>query len=76
MDVFEVSILHHVCIVLLSLWLLTSFNCCHPIAYFISLVYLYLVSKPMRILSHIDSVCSSVSISKSTLHDLHLCFWF
>lgn len=44
MDVFEVSILHHVCIVLLLLWLLTSFNYCHPIAYFISLTYLFLVS--------------------------------
>ncbi|KAG5545970.1 hypothetical protein RHGRI_018215 [Rhododendron griersonianum] len=45
MDVFEVSILHHVCIVLLLLWLLTSFNCCHSIAYFVSLIYLYLVHK-------------------------------
>ncbi|XP_058217677.1 C2 domain-containing protein At1g53590-like isoform X2 [Rhododendron vialii] len=45
MDVFEVSILHHVCIVLLLLWLLTSFNCCHPIAYFVSLIYLCLVHK-------------------------------
>ncbi|XAR56396.1 hypothetical protein NMG60_11036867 [Bertholletia excelsa] len=43
MSVFEASILHHVCIVLLLLWLLSSFNCCHPIAYFISLIYLYLV---------------------------------
>ncbi|PSS15869.1 C2 domain-containing protein [Actinidia chinensis var. chinensis] len=39
----EVSILHHICIVLVVLWLLSSFNCCHPVAYFTSLIYLHLV---------------------------------
>ncbi|KAK4753144.1 hypothetical protein SAY87_021942 [Trapa incisa] len=43
MDVTEVSLIHHVCIVLMGLWLLSEFNCCHPVAYFISLIYLYLV---------------------------------
>ncbi|KAK2997747.1 hypothetical protein RJ639_026304 [Escallonia herrerae] len=40
MDITEVSVIHHVGIVLLLLWLLSSFNCCHPVAYFISLIYL------------------------------------
>ncbi|KAK6946572.1 C2 domain [Dillenia turbinata] len=43
MVITEVSIIHHVGIVLVLLWLLSSFNCCHPIAYFISLIYLYQV---------------------------------
>ncbi|KAI3789512.1 hypothetical protein L2E82_02311 [Cichorium intybus] len=43
MDITEVSIIHHVGIVLLVIWLLSSFNSCHPVVYFISLIYLYLV---------------------------------
>ncbi|XP_031386322.1 C2 domain-containing protein At1g53590-like isoform X2 [Punica granatum] len=43
MDITEVTIIHHAGIVLLGLWLLAEFNWCHPVAYFISLVYLYLV---------------------------------
>ncbi|XP_031257226.1 C2 domain-containing protein At1g53590-like isoform X2 [Pistacia vera] len=39
----EVSIMHHVGIVFLFLWLLSSFNRCGPIVFFISLIYLYLV---------------------------------
>lgn len=41
-SILEAAILHHVCVVLLLLWLLNSFNCCHPVAYFLSLIYLYL----------------------------------
>uniref|UniRef100_A0A2P2MDQ5 C2 domain-containing protein n=2 Tax=Rhizophora mucronata TaxID=61149 RepID=A0A2P2MDQ5_RHIMU len=43
MDIMEASVLHHVAIVLFLLWLLTVFNRCHPFAYFISFIYLYLV---------------------------------
>jgi hypothetical protein len=43
MDITEVSVIHHVGIVLLCLWLLSSFNWCHPVAYFVSLIYLFLV---------------------------------
>lgn len=43
-SITDATILHHVCIVLVSLWCLNSFNCCHPVAYFLSLIYLYLVS--------------------------------
>ncbi|KAK0601339.1 hypothetical protein LWI29_023290 [Acer saccharum] len=42
-SIMEISIMHHVCIVLLSLWFLSAFNLSHPIVYFVSLVYLYLV---------------------------------
>ncbi|KAJ7948847.1 C2 domain containing protein [Quillaja saponaria] len=43
MDIMEMSILHHVAIVLLSLWFLSEFKWCHPVAYFVALIYLYLV---------------------------------
>ncbi|XP_024159951.1 C2 domain-containing protein At1g53590 isoform X1 [Rosa chinensis] len=43
MDITEVSILHHVGFVLFVLWLLAQHNCCYPVAYFVSLIYLYLV---------------------------------
>ncbi|TQD85531.1 hypothetical protein C1H46_028897 [Malus baccata] len=43
MDITEVSIIHHVGIVLCMLWLLSHYNYCHPVAYFLSLIYLYLV---------------------------------
>ncbi|CAB4277167.1 unnamed protein product [Prunus armeniaca] len=43
MDVTEVTVIHHVGIVLMMLWFLSHFNCCHPVAYFFSLIYLYLV---------------------------------
>ncbi|XP_076907658.1 C2 domain-containing protein At1g53590-like [Bidens hawaiensis] len=37
------SIVYHVGIVLCLIWLLSSFNYCHPLVYFISFIYLYLV---------------------------------
>lgn len=43
MDITEVTLIHHVGIVLLSLWFLSYFNWCHPVAYFVSLIYLFLV---------------------------------
>ncbi|XP_057812268.1 C2 domain-containing protein At1g53590-like isoform X2 [Salvia miltiorrhiza] len=42
-SVLDSTLLHHVCIVLIVLWFLNSFNWCHPVAYFLSLIYLYLV---------------------------------
>ncbi|CAK9151763.1 unnamed protein product [Ilex paraguariensis] len=45
MDITEASIVHHVAIVFILLWTLSSFNCCHPIAYFLSLIYFYLVQE-------------------------------
>ncbi|KAK7272636.1 hypothetical protein RJT34_29357 [Clitoria ternatea] len=43
MDITEVSILHHVGIVLIGLWALSACNCCHTVVYFVALIYLYLV---------------------------------
>ncbi|KAK9049322.1 hypothetical protein SSX86_031712 [Deinandra increscens subsp. villosa] len=37
------SIILHVAIVLFLIWLLSSFNYCHPLVYFLSFIYLYLV---------------------------------
>ncbi|XP_027063888.2 C2 domain-containing protein At1g53590 [Coffea arabica] len=42
-SVLEATLLHHVGIVLIVLWMLNSFNYCNPVAYFISFVYLFLV---------------------------------
>ncbi|KAL3353166.1 hypothetical protein AABB24_020922 [Solanum stoloniferum] len=44
-SITEVTILHHVGIVLIVIWLLNSFNYGHPLVYFISLIYLYLVNE-------------------------------
>ncbi|XP_047333884.1 C2 domain-containing protein At1g53590-like [Impatiens glandulifera] len=43
MDITEVTILHHVALVLLLLWWLTLFDRCNSIAYLLSFIYLYLV---------------------------------
>ncbi|KAL3821333.1 hypothetical protein ACJIZ3_007238 [Penstemon smallii] len=43
-SILDATILHHVCFVLLILWFLNSYyHYCHPVAYFLSLVYLYLI---------------------------------
>ncbi|XP_039001618.1 C2 domain-containing protein At1g53590-like isoform X1 [Hibiscus syriacus] len=39
----EISIMLHVGLVLMLLWMLSHNNLCHPVAYFVSLIYLYLV---------------------------------
>jgi len=44
MDMTEVSILHHVGIVLIAIWILSAFNWCHSVVYFAALIYLFLVS--------------------------------
>ncbi|KAL5736697.1 hypothetical protein ACOSP7_031148 [Xanthoceras sorbifolium] len=43
MSILEISMMHHVCIVLLSIWFLSFFDLCHPVVYFVSVIYLYLV---------------------------------
>nr|XP_011465558.1 PREDICTED: C2 domain-containing protein At1g53590 isoform X1 [Fragaria vesca subsp. vesca] len=43
MDITEVTLMHHMGIVLGVLWLLSYYNCCHAIAYFLSLIYLFAV---------------------------------
>lgn len=43
MDITEVTLMHHMGLVLLLLCFLSHFNWCHPLAYFLSLIYLFLV---------------------------------
>ncbi|KAJ0971673.1 hypothetical protein J5N97_019632 [Dioscorea zingiberensis] len=45
MDITEISIVHHVALVLLGLWILASFGWCHPVLFFISLLYLFRVNE-------------------------------
>ncbi|GAB4849268.1 hypothetical protein Ancab_004072 [Ancistrocladus abbreviatus] len=45
MVITEISIIHHIGIVLLLLWFLNVCNCCHPICYFVSLIYLHQVNE-------------------------------
>ncbi|RDX66676.1 C2 domain-containing protein, partial [Mucuna pruriens] len=43
MDITEISILHHVGIVLIGIWFLSAFNWCHTVVYFGAMIYLFLV---------------------------------
>ncbi|KAL4271527.1 hypothetical protein GQ457_13G004940 [Hibiscus cannabinus] len=43
MGFMEISIMLHVGLVLLLIWMLSHYNLCHPVVYFVSLIYLYLV---------------------------------
>ncbi|KAF7836583.1 C2 domain-containing protein [Senna tora] len=43
MDITEVSILHHVAVVVMALWLLSVFSSCNLLACFLALLYLYQV---------------------------------
>lgn len=45
MGVLDATILHHVCIVFVSLWILSLYNLSYPIVYLFSLIYLYLVNE-------------------------------
>ncbi|KAI7730423.1 hypothetical protein M8C21_025368, partial [Ambrosia artemisiifolia] len=44
MDVRHDSVIYHVGIVLFLIWLLSSFGYCHPLVYFLSFIYLYMVN--------------------------------
>ncbi|KAE9621565.1 hypothetical protein Lalb_Chr01g0016141 [Lupinus albus] len=48
MDITEVSILHHVAIMIMGIWLLSAYNLCHPLVYFTALMYLYLLRRKMQ----------------------------
>lgn len=43
MEFMEVSIMHHIGLIFMLLWLLSCFNLCNAVAYFASLFYLYSV---------------------------------
>lgn len=57
MDVTEVSVLHHIGLALLLLWILSSFGISHPLLYFISFVYLYQVKLTVKSLIFVGFVC-------------------
>ncbi|KAF8413583.1 hypothetical protein HHK36_001574 [Tetracentron sinense] len=81
MDITEVSIIHHIGIVLILLWILSYFGCCPSIVYFISLIYIYQVlsdSETVRWLNHavekIWPVCMEQIVSQKFL--LPIIPWF
>ncbi|KAI3969675.1 hypothetical protein MKX01_020236 [Papaver californicum] len=43
MDITKVSLIHHIGIVLVALWILSTYGYSNPVVYFLSLVYLYQV---------------------------------
>ncbi|PKA59111.1 C2 domain-containing protein [Apostasia shenzhenica] len=45
MDITEVSIIHHIAMVLLVLWILASIGWSHTLLYFLSLLYLFAVNQ-------------------------------
>ncbi|KAG1334958.1 C2 domain-containing protein [Cocos nucifera] len=45
MDITEVSIVHHIALVLLLLWVCVSLGWAHPVVFFIALLYLYMVNE-------------------------------
>uniref|UniRef100_A0A5B6ZGP7 C2 domain-containing protein n=1 Tax=Davidia involucrata TaxID=16924 RepID=A0A5B6ZGP7_DAVIN len=77
MDITEASIIHHVGIVLFLLWLLSFFNCCHPVAYFISLIYLYLVHERyiMRLRRKLQSEEKRQTYQRRVLSDSETVRW-
>ncbi|KAI3938032.1 hypothetical protein MKW98_018588, partial [Papaver atlanticum] len=43
MDITKISLIHHIGIVLVVLWILSTYGYSNPVVYFLSLVYLYQV---------------------------------
>lgn len=55
MDVTEVSIVHHIALVLVLLWGCVSLGWAHPVVFFIALLYLYMVSFDCVIIPYAES---------------------
>ncbi|XVE52975.1 hypothetical protein DITRI_Ditri02bG0167600 [Diplodiscus trichospermus] len=77
MGFMEISIMHHVGIVLVLLWMLSHFNLCHPVAYFLSLTYLYLVHERylMRLKKKLEFEEKRQSFRKRVLSDSESVRW-
>ncbi|CAN6453046.1 unnamed protein product [Victoria cruziana] len=45
MEIAQLSMVYHFGLVLVVLWISSSFNFCHPVAYFICFIYLYQVNE-------------------------------
>ncbi|KAF8025988.1 hypothetical protein BT93_F2731 [Corymbia citriodora subsp. variegata] len=77
MDVTRTSMMHHVCIVLFALWLLSKFDRCTPLAYFVSFIYLYLVHEHfiMRLQKKMQFEEMRQSIQRKVLTDYETVRW-
>ncbi|XWS10218.1 hypothetical protein CRYUN_Cryun39dG0056400 [Craigia yunnanensis] len=77
MDLMEISIMLHVGIVLVLLWMLSHFNSCHPVAYFVSLIYLYLVHERyvMRLRKKLEFEGKRQSFRRRVLSDSESVRW-
>ncbi|KAI6690254.1 hypothetical protein NL676_027082 [Syzygium grande] len=77
MDVTQASMMHHVCIVLFALWLLSKFDRCTALAYFASLIYLYLVHEVfiMRLRKKVQFEEKTQSNQRKVLTDSETVRW-
>ncbi|XWS27431.1 hypothetical protein CRYUN_Cryun26dG0114600 [Craigia yunnanensis] len=77
MGLMGISMMHHVGIVLVLLWMLSHFNLCHPVAYFMSLIYLYLVHERyvMRLRKKLEFEGESQSFRRRILSDSESVRW-
>ncbi|XVE63261.1 hypothetical protein DITRI_Ditri07aG0005900 [Diplodiscus trichospermus] len=77
MGLMEISIMHHVGIVLVLLWMLSHFNLCHPVAHFVSLIYLYLVHERyvMRLRKNLEFEEKRQSFRRRVLSDSESVRW-
>jgi hypothetical protein len=44
MDAADLSIIHHIGLVLLALWAAASLGCCHSVLFILAFLYLYMAS--------------------------------
>ncbi|XVF04456.1 hypothetical protein REPUB_Repub05bG0084700 [Reevesia pubescens] len=77
MGLIEISIMHHVGIVLMLLWMLSHFNLCHPVAFFVSLIYLYMVHERyvMRLRKKLEFEEKRQSFRRRVLSDCESVRW-
>lgn len=73
----EATILHHIVIVLCVLWILSTFNFTHPVLFFISLIYLYLVHERyvMRLRRNLKFEEKRSSFQRRVLSDSETIRW-
>lgn len=73
----EATILHHICIVLCLLWIFSTFNITHPVLYFVSILYLYLVHERyvMRLRRNLRFDERKNSIQRRVLSDSETVRW-
>ncbi|KAH0450788.1 hypothetical protein IEQ34_021480 [Dendrobium chrysotoxum] len=67
MDITEVSIVHHIAIVLLVLWILESIGWSLSLLYFAALFYLFAVQSRVRVLKIVPTTLRKVCIRPTRL---------